>query len=211
MSHENAKMFYDKSHEAHQKYEYFVTGAIGAMVAYTIQNYTPKKLGWSPSTLEPIAIICFAVAFYLCLRRLEYFYHILVLNSQQNQALSDADEMGKALRLHAEDPQGNKLRSGLSMESIAEDRDFHIRRSQSATPLLASIDKRVRAYYTWRGRLMIAGVVLFLAARILAPYHNNTNPPLRCAKILDQKTPESTHDSQQTKKAIHPRVQGPSH
>ena len=34
---------------------------------------------------------------------------------------------------------------------------------------------------------------------------------MRCAKFLDQKTPEFTHDSQQTKKAIHPRVQGPSH
>jgi hypothetical protein len=34
---------------------------------------------------------------------------------------------------------------------------------------------------------------------------------MRCARILDQKTPESTHDSQQTKKAIHTRVQGPSH
>jgi TPR repeat protein len=34
---------------------------------------------------------------------------------------------------------------------------------------------------------------------------------VRCARILDQKTPESTHDSQQTKKAIHPRVQGPGH
>ncbi|MEY4570233.1 MAG: hypothetical protein RLZZ398_1672 [Verrucomicrobiota bacterium] len=46
---------------------------------------------------------------------------------------------------------------------------------------------------------------------------NRANKPmfifiaLRCARILDQKTPESTHDSQQTKKAIHPRVQGPSH
>jgi cell division protein FtsA len=29
---------------------------------------------------------------------------------------------------------------------------------------------------------------------------------LRCARFLDQKTTESSHDSQQTKKAIHPRV-----
>ena len=35
--------------------------------------------------------------------------------------------------------------------------------------------------------------------------------PMRCARFLDQKTPESTHDSQQTKKAIHSRVQGPGH
>ena len=39
--------------------------------------------------------------------------------------------------------------------------------------------------------------------------HNPDN--VRCARILDQKTPESTHDSKQTKKAIHPRVQGPGH
>ena len=194
MSHENAKMFYDKSHEAHQKYEYFVTGAIGAMVAYTIQNYTPKKLGWSPSSLEPVAIICFAVAFFLCLRRLDNLYHILVLNSQKNQALGDADDLTKALCLHSEDPRNNKLRSGLSMESIAEDRDFHIRLSQSAIPLLSSIDRRVRLYYTWRDRLMIAGVVLLVAARLLGPYHDNTKPP----------PPKLLHKESEQPQAINP-------
>jgi len=48
MSHEVAKTLYQANHEAGQKFEYFVTGAIGAMFAYSVQNYAPEVLAWNP-------------------------------------------------------------------------------------------------------------------------------------------------------------------
>lgn len=56
MSHEVAKTLYNANHEAGQKLEYFITGVIGAMFAYSVQNYTPHIIGWDARTLEPMRV-----------------------------------------------------------------------------------------------------------------------------------------------------------
>ena len=98
MSSENATLLYKASQEAQQKFEYFLTGAIGAMFAYIAQTYTPQKIDLSASTLEPVALLLLAVSFFLGLRRINCIYHILGMSYEETLATDDATEIQKALR-----------------------------------------------------------------------------------------------------------------
>ena len=175
MSHENAKILYQASHEAQQKFEYFLTGAIGAMFAYTAQTYTPKKLDFSPSTLEPIAIICFAVAFFLGLRRLDCLYHILGISYEKTDADVDAAVIQKTLRM-IEDDHLPSYQLGTSVEEMEKDLEWNRTRSRSAKPILDDLNTKIRTFYSWRSRLLIAGFALIVLARVLSPYSAATKP-----------------------------------
>jgi hypothetical protein len=175
MSHENAKILYQASHEAQQKFEYFLTGAIGAMFAYTAQTYTPKKLDFSPSTLEPIAIICFAVAFFLGLRRLDCLYHILGISYEKTHADADAAVIQKTLRM-IEDDHLLSYQPGTSVEEMEKDLEWNRTRSRSAKPILDDLSTKIRTFYNWRSRLLIAGFALIVLARVLSPYSAATKP-----------------------------------
>jgi len=179
MSHENAKILYKASQEAQQKFEYFLTGAIGAMFAYTAQTYTPKKLDFSPSTMEPVAIICFAVAFYFGIRRIDCLYHHLGISSQEAQALGDAKELENALRMVAENPLVCTPRAGMTVSKIESDLEHLRSRAQSAKTILKKLDDKVGSFYTWRNRLMLAGFFLIFLGRVLSPYYTTTKPQIQ--------------------------------
>lgn len=173
MSHENAKILYQAAQEAQQKFEYFLTGAIGAMFAYTAQNYKPRTLDWSPSVLELASIGCFAVAFFLGLRRLDCLYHILGISSQKDQALGDAKVLNEAIRLIETNPMNCQPRSGSSIQDLAEERDADLRRAKSAKPILDTLNGKIVSFYRWRNFLMIGGFTLIVASKVWSPYFGN--------------------------------------
>ena len=144
MSHENAKILYQATQAAEQKFEYFLTGAIGAMFAYTVQNYTPHRLDFSASTLEPIAIICLAGAFFCGLKRIECLFHVLGISYQKNQEIGDAQVTEDAIRMIVTEPHKHQPRQGSSLESISEEAQAHRDRARSAEPLLDSLGTKVR-------------------------------------------------------------------
>jgi hypothetical protein len=178
MSHENAKILYQATQAAEQKFEYFLTGAIGAMFAYTVQNYTPHRLDFSASTLEPIAIICLAGAFFCGLKRIECLFHVLGISYQKNQEIDDAQVTETAIRMIVTEPEKHQPRQGSSLESLAKEAQAHRGRAQSAEPLLDSLGTKVRHYYTWRNGLMLAGFSLIVAAKIAVPYSTPTKQPI---------------------------------
>jgi len=187
MSHENAKILYQAAQDAQQKFEYFLTGAIGAMFAYTAQTYTPKKLDWTTSALEPVAIICFAVAFFLGIMRLDCLYHHLGISSQQAQAEGDSKEIEKALRVIEADPLLRTPWSGNNPLQIEEELRRSRSRAESAKPILAKLDGKIYSYYTWRNRLMVAGFSLIVVAKVATPYLDTTQP---LTKQTDRKASE---------------------
>ena len=170
MSHENAKILYQATQSAEQKFEYFLTGAIGAIFAYSVQNYTPTRIDLSPSILEPIAIVCLAGAFFCGLKRIECLFHHLGISYQKNQELGDAQVTEDALRLIVLEPHKHQPRRGSSIELIVEEAASHRSRAQSAEPLLDSLNTKVRLFYKWRNYLMFAGFFLVFLARVLSPY-----------------------------------------
>lgn len=175
MSHKVAKTLYQANHEAGQKFEYFVTGAIGAVFAYSVQNYDPQVLAWNPQTLEPIAILCLAVSFFCGLKRIEARYHELGISYEKNQSLGDAKAMEDALRLIHEDPVRHQPRQ--SIEEIQKALDTQVSRSQSAAPILDKLGRQMGILYRIRNYLMIAGFLLLVAAKVGTPYFAPTTTP----------------------------------
>jgi hypothetical protein len=188
MSHEVAKTLYDDAHEARQKFEYFITGAIGAMFAYTVQNYTPRRLDLTPSTLEPIAIVCLAVAFFCALKRIESHYHHLGINYEKNQALGDAKALEEALRLIHTDPVRHQPRQ--SIEEIQKSLEIQVSRAKSAAPILDMLDRRMGKLYHLRNYLMAAGFLLIFCAKAGSPYFAPTKTQSQEPQTKDQRTPE---------------------
>lgn len=168
MSHEVAKTLYQASHEAGQKFEYFITGAIGAMFAYSVQNYTPQVLGWNPQTLEPVAILCLAASFFCGLKRIEARYHELGISYEKHQALGDAKAMEDTLRLIHEDPLRHIPRQ--SIEKIQKSLEIQASRAKSADPILDKLGRQMGILYRIRNYLMIAGFLLLVCAKIGTPY-----------------------------------------
>jgi hypothetical protein len=198
MFHDTSKILYQAAQDSQQKFEYFFTGAIGAMFAYTAQTYTPKKLDLSPSTLEPLAIICFAIAFFLGLRRLDCLYHILGISSEEAHARGNAQETKKAIRMIEANPFECQPKPSITLEQMRKDYEWNIKRAESAKPLLDNLQAKVGSFYNWRNHLMIAGFSLIVLSRILSPYFD---PPILQTKETDgkvSKQQESTKKDQAT-------------
>lgn len=175
MSHEVAKTLYQASHEAGQKFEYFITGAIGAMFAYSVQNYSPEVLGWNPQTLEPIAILFLAVSFFCGLKRIEARYHELGISYKKNQAIGDAKAMEEALRLIFEDPVRNQPRQ--SIEEIQKSLDIQVSRAKSAAPILDKLGRQMGVLYHVRNLLMVLGFLFLVGSKMGTPYFSPKPTP----------------------------------
>lgn len=63
MAEERSMTLYCQVSEAEQKFEYFLTGLIGALCGYVGQNFVSAKLGLNPSTIELVAILILVVSF----------------------------------------------------------------------------------------------------------------------------------------------------
>jgi hypothetical protein len=65
----------DKLHESHrasgEKFDYFVLGATGAVVAYISQTFRPDKLAFAPNSLELVALLLLFAAAVAGFRRVE--------------------------------------------------------------------------------------------------------------------------------------------
>jgi hypothetical protein len=170
MSAENAQLLYKAAHEAQQKFEYFLTGIIGAMFAYIVQTYTPQKLDWSASTLEPIALIFLAMSFFLGLHRINCIYHILGMSYEETVATDSCTEIRKALE------QGEPHKDSLPpqqreyMEGWRKTMEVQQARAKSAASHVGALDQQSKLCYNLRNHLLIGGFVAILLARILAPY-----------------------------------------
>ncbi|WP_411825418.1 hypothetical protein [Luteolibacter sp. AS25] len=189
--HDTANTLYQATQAAEQKFEYFITGAIGAMFAYSVQSFIPRCIDSIFAALEPVAIICFAVAFLCGLRRMECLFNFLGISYEKNLALGDAKVTEEALRRMAADPIQYRLREGLSVEAVAKDAQADRSRAKSADPLLDSLGKKVRTLHHWRNRLMIAGFFLIFSARIVTPYLTSPKRPIPRPVPVSQPVPTS--------------------
>ena len=158
------------------------------MFAYSVQNYTPAVLGWTPQTLEPAAILCLAVSFFCGLKRLEAHYHHLGISYEKNQALGDAQEIQKALKqaephLGALPPLQQEYMDGWRKKMEAQHS-----RAKSADPILDKLDRQMGFLYHSRNRLMMAGFLLLVCSKIGTPYFSPTDKPKVTVPTKDQGT-----------------------
>jgi len=170
MPSEKVTLLYKATQEAQQRFEYFITGITGALFAYIAQTYTPQKIDFSASTLEPIALVFLAFSFFLGLLRINHMYHSLGMNYEQLEASESAKAIEKALR-DAEPhkallpPEQQKYMNEWTQEMKAL-RD----RAQAAKGFVDQLNRQGMTFYSLRNILLLAGFASVVLAKILEPY-----------------------------------------
>ncbi|MEO7522339.1 MAG: hypothetical protein ABIW79_11035 [Gemmatimonas sp.] len=81
MSDDRAKMLYQAWQQASEKFDYFVVGAAGALVACVGQHIRPTRLALNAGSLELVALATLVAAVVIGLKRIETEVTCLRLNS----------------------------------------------------------------------------------------------------------------------------------
>jgi hypothetical protein len=154
--------------QSRERFDYFVTGAAGALCAYTAQNLEPVRLGANPPTLEVVALLAMVGAVVAGVRQMEVLVQVLVGNHMNLHHLEIAGKLASGSKQHAHmiNSQGELLSSAEAAHQPAD------HRAQAKRALDLSEPFRVRAHsmYRWRNRLLLGGFLLLVAARVWAPY-----------------------------------------
>lgn len=161
--------------EATEKFDYFICGVTGAIFAYVVQHYTPSKLAFSPSVLEPVGLVLLVAAFFVGLKRIE----VLVSSRRGNYLIAQAGEQANAA-LKAQFSNDIPIRGGtvVSAESAEAQRHRAIKEREALEKKMDVVSKKGMLLYRWRNYLLMAGFIALLAAKILEPY-SNVVPPKR--------------------------------
>ena len=159
---------YEHWRDASQRFDYFVTGATGALCAYIAQHLEPKRLGLSPYTLELLALGVLIVSIVLGFKLIEDKVHLLKASAQK---LAKEELYGALI---------SKFRGGYLINQPSGD----ILGPETVTTQIAGLpieisflkekeDKLVESSgvaYRWRNRSLILGVSLLAISRIIIPY-----------------------------------------
>ena len=133
---ERTDEFFHSWISAAHRFDYFVTGSTGALMAFIAKTYAPQRIDLSPSTLEPLALVLLLVSFIFGLKRIRHGVTAMRLSYQQSvfeavQRTGDADK---------------------------------------AKALVVGEGSAAAKAYEWRDRFLIWGLILFILAKVLAPY-----------------------------------------
>lgn len=154
--------------EAAQKFDYFMAGLTGALIAFVGQSFSPQRLGWNASTLELLALLLLIAAFWCAFKRIETFTDYLRLMLQRNKS----EEWAIQLRQTVDTPVGQDLQTGnpLTNDEKAALSDKHMRSANAADDKLKFKGDKASGYYKGRNYLLIAGFLLLIISRVLAAY-----------------------------------------
>jgi len=168
MTDNNSKIF-DSWREASQKFDYFVTGLIGALVAFIGQSFNPVPVGLNPGTLELVALLILIVSFWAGFKRIESNTENLRLTFERNR-LED-----QLIDLRTVTESGNVaygMHTGQPLSDIERDKLIDSMQTQYNTKdqYLKAFSDRAHRFYHWRNYLLILGLLLLVAARVLKAY-----------------------------------------
>jgi hypothetical protein len=169
MADNHIKVF-DLWRESTQKFDYFVAGLIGALLAFIGQSFASDKLGINPSSLELLALLLLVFAFLCAFKRIESNNETLRLTYQRDRSddqmieLRNAKDSGQLAR-------DVKTGEVLSQEGVAELMNNYAAKSQIAESHLKSFSTKAYYYYHFRNYTLILGFLLLLAARVFKAYY----------------------------------------
>ena len=171
MSDERSFELYGTHQEVSQKFDYFVLGATGAVCAYILQTFRPQRIAMSPNTLELVAVLLLVASVFAGFRRIESTVSI----ARGNHDLAKLTEERDALWEASQGGQTAVRRQGSGeIESAEQARTRMQQLTISRAALREVMDEttvpRAKFWYQTRNRLIAAGVLTLIAARIWAAY-----------------------------------------
>jgi hypothetical protein len=155
--------------ESSHRFDYFIAGLIGAVIAYIAQSYAPQKLGFNPSTLELVALLVLLSAFICAFKRIEVSTEAFRMMSQRLDAIECFENITKA---QLESPFFQDLKTGEVVDAeTAEQRKERLKATaEQANKAAEKFGKRSHQFYRRRNRLLFTGFALLLAAKVLSAY-----------------------------------------
>jgi len=167
MSDSREKLFLHWSNSI-QKFDYYITGVIGASVIYLIKDHHSTRLGVNPSTIELGAIVALIVALFAGITRIERIVTILRVTHD----LIPKEELLKKLRSRSPGEQilSETTLSPLTEEELASKGTQLSGVVQRAREGREAIRRASGIYYSVRNVALGVGLLLLLAAKVSEPY-----------------------------------------
>lgn len=168
MSEERTGMLFKAALDSSEKFDYFVAGAAGALVAYVGERVQPARLAMNPQTLELVALGTLSLAVVFAMKRIETHVSFLRMNSLVLNALTEADSFDRA----AVGPSAKNLSTGedLPRVELRQRASQYREQAKQGSLHLDQAEKTSLRHYRVRNLLLMIGFVLLVASRILPAY-----------------------------------------
>ena len=160
---------YNYWRESTQRFDYFVTGLIGAGVAYIAQSYVPQKLGLNPSTLELLSLLILLSSFLCAFKRIEAIAESFKWMSHR---LNATETFAGITEAQSKFPLFQDVKSGQVYNAVTAEQEKQKKRmaGEKAGMMIDKFVKQSVTMYQWRNRLLFGGFILLLTSKVLAAY-----------------------------------------
>ncbi|RJQ59619.1 MAG: hypothetical protein C4517_12545 [Stygiobacter sp.] len=167
---ERSLIAYEQYKDSMQRFEYFITGVIGALCAFIAQSFTPHRIGFNPSTIEFLSLIVLLLSFFFSLKRMESISNLFRLLHKKLHA----SECKGQLVLNIDKTPFVNAQSGEQYNSPIEVQ-LEIEAINKALPKISSeidlTNSKVGRFYTYRNYSFYFGVILLIYSKILFAYY----------------------------------------
>jgi hypothetical protein len=168
MSEEIYRDSYKTAVDVGQKFDYWVAGIIGAVLAYSAQHYEPRRYDNLIACIEPIALVVLLVAFWFSFERLRLSFLEANGSHEMTGQQMETDKLRQAIRAFpdgAEDTERGLLTGDQMREEIKKLRkEIDVKRKE-----LDALEVRSTRAFKLRQYSFACGLALLLVAKFLAP------------------------------------------
>mgnify|MGYP001470161497 CR=1 FL=1 len=167
MDPEEHRFAYDTWRAAADKFDYFVLGLTGAVCAYISQHISPKPIGFTPNTLEMLALILLLTSMVAGFRRIEKSIVIHSVTYQLMEREGFTREARNNLEKRIVDPDNGKVLFGDEAKNLVAKIERRIVEGKEGRD---KAKRHATCTYSWRNRFLLVGVVALLASKIWSAY-----------------------------------------
>ena len=168
MASESALKTYEMYHDAANKGEHLVTGLIAALVAFLWRDYTPAILGCNLPTLHLAGVVTLVGSLICAIYRHDRAPIFLALMSQDF-----GEEYTQSQLVNALSCGGTAIHDQLGIigpEQMRAKLNEVVQTRKQLLSQLQAVNKQCGKLYRWRNRLLVAGLCIVGAAKVLTPY-----------------------------------------
>ncbi|HCT59137.1 MAG TPA: hypothetical protein DGD08_18200 [Gemmatimonas aurantiaca] len=169
MSDERAIKAWEHWRASSEKLDYFLLGTSSALTAYIGQRLPVEPLGFNAGTLELSSVVVFAFASLAAIERLRASVTGLGVTHQMLESASMAGDL-RAMVLKGEKEHIIEYKSGraYTLGQASRKANQEDERRRLSVKEWERWEKRGLRAYNWRDRLLLLGILLYSASKVLA-------------------------------------------
>jgi len=160
------------AHQSIEKFDYFICGLAGALFAYIGEHYSPRKLDFGISALEPMALFFLASSFLFGLKRIEWNTCVKKVNAAM---LDAAEKAGSTIEVLSKPRTtgvyiNSETGDAYDAEALRRRHAVYLKQRADLEPTLNKAMRKANRYYEIRDILLLLGFLMIFLAKILQPY-----------------------------------------